>query len=365
MEDGYQRGALTAVRSLGRSSVEVGVASPVKGHAARSRHCARWHEVVSPTAGGSDFVSGLRSALAAEYDVVLAAGDAELMALSLARESLGSAVRLPDHEVVRAVLDRERWKEGAAASGLGLPREVSEDGPAFPVVVKEAVHGGEVGQAPRHEVMVVDNEGEMRAVIEKIRSEGGTPLLQEVVRGPLKAVVLVLDRDGRVVAAAQQEALRLWPPRAGVSAYARTVRVDRGLADRCADMLRTLRWWGIAELQFLTGPGGDVLIDVNPRIYGSCALATAAGADVTGAWAAVCMEREVPYMEARSGVRYQWLEGDLRRASSSGEKRGRDILRTLAAAVGSHHSMWSFSDPVPTLAFAATLARRARKRPWN
>jgi len=55
VEDGYQRGAVTAVRALRKTGWTVGVASPVEGHAARSRHCAVWHRAAQPADGIESF----------------------------------------------------------------------------------------------------------------------------------------------------------------------------------------------------------------------------------------------------------------------------------------------------------------------
>ena len=48
VEDGWQRGALAATRSLGRAGWDVGIGSPRPGFAAASRFAAAWHEVPPP-----------------------------------------------------------------------------------------------------------------------------------------------------------------------------------------------------------------------------------------------------------------------------------------------------------------------------
>ena len=44
VEDGWQRGALAATRSLGRAGWDVGIGSPRPGFAAASRFAAAWHD---------------------------------------------------------------------------------------------------------------------------------------------------------------------------------------------------------------------------------------------------------------------------------------------------------------------------------
>jgi hypothetical protein len=61
-------------------------------------------------------------------------------------------------------------------------------------------------------------------------------------------------------------------------------------------------------------------------------------------------------------VRYQWLEGDLRRAAV--ERRGGlllDLAGTLRFAAGAVHSTLSLRDPAPALArIRAMAAARGR-----
>jgi hypothetical protein len=71
---------------------------------------------------------------------------------------------------------------------------------------------------------------------------------------------------------------------------------------------------------------------------------------------------------ARAGVRYQWLEGDLRRAVD--ERRGglvRDVVGCLRFAPRATHSTFRWSDPWPATSLALQLlgrgsAKLARRR---
>src|SRR5262249_14703881 len=153
--------------------------------------------------------------------------------------------------------------------------------------------------------------------------------LQEVVHGRLMAISTLMDRDGSVIAQEQQRSERIWPPDAGVSARARTVPLDEELARRVAAMLRSIGWYGLAQVQFVVGDDGvPRMIDLNPRFYGSLALAISSGTDFPALWAAMATGRPLPPVVSRTGVRYHWLGGDLRRALR--ERRG-GLLRDVAS----------------------------------
>jgi hypothetical protein len=112
-------------------------------------------------------------------------------------------------------------------------------------------------------------------------------------------------------------------------------------------------------LQFLVAADGvPRLIDLNGRFYGSLALAVRAGANLPAVWAALATGRDVEPVTARSGVRYSWWEGDLRRAML--DRRGglvRDLAGTLGAGVGAVHSIGRWRDPAPAVVQLRQLAR--------
>jgi predicted ATP-grasp superfamily ATP-dependent carboligase len=261
------------------------------------------------------------------------------------------------------VLDKVLLAEEARSAGLPVPRTAAATEEElirtqYPVIVKARLHA--VPGRARLEAALCRDAAAARAAGATMREAGGEPILQERVEGPLVAYTALADRDGNVVAALQQEAEATWPPEAGVSVRARTVPIDPELAAGAARLLTGLRWFGIAELQFVAPHGQrPVLIDLNGRFYGSLALALAAGLNLPAGWAALATGRQPPPARtARVGVRYQWIEGDLRRAL-----RERDgLVRALAFAPRAAHSVWSVRDPAPSLRRAAALTRGALRK---
>ena len=122
--------------------------------------------------------------------------------------------------------------------------------------------------------------------VAELRAAGAQPLLQECIAGQLGAVVVVVDRDGEVVAEVQQRCDRSWPAQAGVTARARTVAPDAELSERIADLVRRLEWFGLAEIEYLLDDRGvPRFTELNGRFYGGIALADRAGVNVAAAWA--------------------------------------------------------------------------------
>ncbi len=187
-------------------------------------------------------------------------------------------------------------------------------------------------------------------------------VFQRVVQGDLLAVVTLTGPDGQLLYAGAQRASAVYPEPFGVSVRARTVPLPGALASQVAALLRELGWWGIAELQFVQDADGRAqLIDLNGRFFGSLALTTAAGPDLPSAWVKVATGQQPVLGGAETGVRYQWLEGDLRRALAAPSPLPA-VGAALTQALGATHSLWSRDDPGPALAFAALLARRAARK---
>ncbi|MDP9068358.1 MAG: ATP-grasp domain-containing protein [Actinomycetota bacterium] len=369
VDDGRSLGALAAVRSLARAGWEVGVASPGPvGFAATSSYMSR--HLVAPFVhlDPDAFLAAIQNAISSGgYELVFAGGDAELMALSHGRHRLDALLPYAEHSVVETALDKLHVHHLAQASGLSTPTTAPADAVAqwesWPVVVKARRHWsvGRRAGSGRLDPSVCAAPDEARQRIAQITDNGAEAILQERVPGLLMAYTALCDRGGRVVAAVQQEVDGLDPSPPGSSTRARTVPLDPALAGGVQELLNRLGWFGIAELQFMKRSGeAPKMIDLNGRFYGSMSLAISAGIDLPALWASLAVGRDVPSAVARTGVRYQWLHGDLLRALR--ERRSgltADVGKTLAYGCGAVHPLWSKSDPRPCLRYLLRAPQRS------
>lgn len=367
---GRARGALAAVRALSSAGWSVGVGTPDgKGMVAASRWCLHRHVVPRPRGPGEGFVEGVQRAMRdVGYDVVFGGADDWMAALATYRDRIPTQVAHPATDTAAAALDKRELVERAAAVGFATPRtEAATEAVlarwAGPVVVKCRAHW-HPGQ--RHEYRVEARRyPDAAAALDRVRllrDAGFEPIVQAAVDGRLGALIGLFNK-GRLLGRVQQESPRLWPTPSGVSARAETVPVDEGLSRRAAALLTDLGWTGLVELQFLTDARGVAhLIDLNGRFYGSMGLAMAAGVNLPDAWARQVLGLKLPNLgDARTGVRFGWLAGDLHRAAR--ERRGgllRDVVSSLRWARTATDSVWDRRDLGPTRELiAARLRRRA------
>jgi predicted ATP-grasp superfamily ATP-dependent carboligase len=367
-----ERFALAACRTLsaaGYSVVSVADVSPAASHWSR---CAdERHVLVDPRQDADGFVDGLAD-LARRYDerpLLLPGTDAALMAVSTRRDRLEpyAELGLPPHEVVDACTDKIRLQEAAGPAGVPAPDAVvcasPSEAPAageelgYPVVVKARRTFFELGgRIEQRGSALAEGQGEL----ERLAGRFGTPfLVQKVVHGPVYSAAGVATADG-LLSFATARYLRTFPPEGGNVAFAETVEPPAGLRDAVGRLLQELGWRGIFELELMQDEQDTFrAIDLNPRLYGSLALASAAGTPFAAIWCDHLLGRPQTPTVARAGVRYRWEEADLRYAIA----RARDgRLGEAASALRPRrhvaHAYFQLGDPAPLLARAIVLFRR-------
>jgi predicted ATP-grasp superfamily ATP-dependent carboligase len=371
--DGWEgRNVLAAAWGLSAGGWRVGVASPMPGLAAASRF-TRWHRVCSPTEDLGAFEQDLQEVVRqGSYDVLLAGGDAEVLALAALAERLPAAVPYPPLPATVQAFDKWTLTRAAEAVGLAVPATIRASdrwaaAVEFPTIVKSRLHWkpGHRAARARLEAVEVEDDAELDAAVGAIESAGGDAIVQERVAGSMTAYVALMDRDGDVVVEWQQDGHGTWPVAAGVWTRAVTVPLNPELAETARVLLRRLGWLGLAQLQFLVGSDGQPkLIDFNGRFYASGALPLAAGINVADMWARLAIGLPVaPIAPPPPGLRYQWLVGDVLRALE--ERRGglgRDLRDCVRYRLRSVHSTWRRDDPMPAVRFAASRLSRSSAR---
>jgi predicted ATP-grasp superfamily ATP-dependent carboligase len=358
------RSAVVAARALSAAGWTVGVGSPRRDFVASSRSARYWHQVPTSWAQDGDvdaFVAATQAAVSeVGYDIVFATNDSDALALAAHRHRLGTVVPFPPYDRMRLALDKAHLASAASRAGLRSPRLLNSRLPDHEVVVKPRIH--ESGQP---EAMICRDPAQAAERVKELEQAGIEPLVQERLRGDLMALVVVADRESRVVARVQQEARAIFPLEAGVSVRAETVAVDQALAAKVSELIRELGWSGLAQIQFLVPPGqGEpVLIDFNGRFYGSLALGIAAGVNLPDIWAGIALGRPVAHAhDARPGVRYQWLEGDLQRARARATGPfARGVIDSLRYFRGAAHNSWSPTDPAPAVKVVQSLVAGSRR----
>lgn len=322
------RAAIAAVRVLAAAGYHPAVT--VSGRASlagASRSCER--RVVVPSAELDP--GGYAAAITAELDrhpylTVLPGSDAADVALGRPEARLMDKVRL-------ASLARE--------AGLDVPPTTifesyadlidAADSLPYPVIVKPGLKRFMAQRADRRHDLARVPDGPGQLIVQ--------PYIQDQMHG-----VIGLTWHGRLRSAVHFRYERIWPQPAGTVAFAVTVPADPALDARFERLL------GDHDGVFHADMIGPYLLDLNPRIHAAIPLAAAAGANVVTDLCALLEGEDPAPSTIRAGVRFRWIEGDLR-SLVHGFRRGRislpDLVRAARPRRGVVHGYESLRDPGP------------------
>jgi biotin carboxylase len=337
--DGESRAAVVAVRALAAAGYRPTVTETNgRSLAGASNACARRVTVPPVTGDGKEYAAAVNAELASRaYLTSFYVTDAALLAMGAP---------------VRHLLDKATVEDLARAAGLEPPpTQVFDSGAAllnarerltYPVVVKPALKlsAARVVDAPA-------------ALASALPEHEGRVLVQPLIDGPFHGLG-GLAHQGRLVATMRTRYERLWPQPCGTVAAAVTLPPDDELEARVARLLAD--YDGPFHLDF----AGPYLLDVNPRIHATLPLAIRGGANIVAMYCDLLQGRTVPTVRVAAGLRFRWIEGDLRSVLWNA-RRGTAPSATLAALVprrGTVHSFATVRDPGPAVARVRYLLDR-------
>jgi predicted ATP-grasp superfamily ATP-dependent carboligase len=192
-----------------------------------------------------------------------------------------------------------------------------------------------------------------------LQSFDGALIVQPFLTGTMESISGVVW-NGLLRAVVHQRYERTWPIECGTSSSAVTIEPNHNREEQLTALLSEHR--GIFQAQFLAG----ALIDVNPRPYGSMPLALQAGLNLPNIVCELGSEdtRSSHPQRAKVGVRYRWIEGDVRsvigsmRSGSTGATRA---LASLLPRAGTAHSLFAMNDPRPVFTRGAAIVQSFRE----
>ncbi|HET7558293.1 MAG TPA: ATP-grasp domain-containing protein, partial [Rhodanobacteraceae bacterium] len=219
------------------------------------------------------------------YDLIVCSTEASLLALksgSLDPDLRAKAV-LPSEAALDIALDKQRTAKVAQALGIKTPRgtlvtcieEAPE--PGYPVVVKPLRSKIALADETKSlEPRVCRDAQERRAACAAMLPF--TPVLeQEYFRGRGVGIEMLFEH-GKPRWCFAHERIHELPVTGGASSYRRAIEPPPELLSAAAKLLAHLHWHGVAMVEFKLADDGDYrLLEINPRLWGSLPLATAAG----------------------------------------------------------------------------------------
>jgi predicted ATP-grasp superfamily ATP-dependent carboligase len=292
---------LAVVRALRAAGYAPWLAESEPGtFAARSRAKAGTVRVADPALDSERFVRDLAAAAArigaaavlptAEHHLpILADREADFAGIPLGVPSSGVAERATDKGLLEHLAKDAGLRPPPTTKIVRGDREavVSVGFPAIIKPLRSWIRDPD-GTVSRYYASFV-TESQVEKAIDGLPD--GEGLVQPYIPGELYSVSGVCW-EGELTCALHQISVRRWPVLVGGSSYAKTTPKNTELERGVGSLLRALKWSGPFQAQFMYGSDGEYyLLDLNPRIYGSIALATAAGLNMPAIWVDLLLGR--------------------------------------------------------------------------
>jgi predicted ATP-grasp superfamily ATP-dependent carboligase len=337
--DADYKHTLGVIRRLSRRGVKViAGATTWRAQGFFSRYCS--NRVIHPPASNPDafaefMIDYLRQH---DVDVLLPIGYTSAVAASLHAKSLSEYTHVPvaEYESMLVAADKARTMEFASVQGVRVPQTYAEPSEVdrYPVVVKSAGDG--------HRLRYINSPGEFAEI------DTAGQIIQEYVPGEGYGFY-ALYRHCEMRACFMHHRLREYPATGGASTAAESIYdpVLRELGERLLD---GLKWHGVAMVEFKKDArdGSFVLMEINPKFWGSLDLSAAAGIDFAWLTTQMAMNTDEPAQcEYPTGIRCHWLlPDDLLHAVSNPSSLWPVVRDTINPRV---HGNIDLRDPLPNL----------------
>lgn len=391
--DANSRGALSVIRSLGRRKVKtVLLAQDGLALSFFSRYCSE--SVYCPSS--RDDLDGftktlLRIVKSRRYATLFPLGDDSLLPISEHRDKLTPYVKLalPSHDSVLTALNKARTLRAANEAGIHTPQtfhvkdiaEVKDLSTRiqYPAVIKSkwSYVWKQNGKAQHTRPFYVKSASELRSTYVKVDENFPKPMIQEYVPGHNISVALLFDH-GEPKAACCIRVYRAMPITGGQSVLRESIPPDSTLLRCASDLLRSLQWHGVAEVEFRVDSRDltPKLMEINARFWGSMDVAIESGIDFPYLLFLLAEGEQItPVFSYKTGVKFRWLNGDFQNLRSllRGEQRLINttppnklhaILRFIKFyEKNMHYDSLSLSDPLPFFMTGTVqvMIRRAKR----
>jgi predicted ATP-grasp superfamily ATP-dependent carboligase len=288
--DANNRVALAVIRSLGRRGIPV-AACAFKTWAASARlgFSSRYvrRRLLLPEIWSEGWIDLLDRSLGKEGLLLPVSINTLLGVLSHRERFCGRLVLLPEYAVLREVNSKLGLRQHASACGIPMPQRHEVQHPrqlekmdrraGFPLVVKLESDEG-LFLPPQERYAVVGDVEELISAYKRLFARKAFPVVEEYVEGEGYGLSLLCE-GGRVWAHFCHRRLLEYPPGGGPAALCESV-FDPGLLTWGRSFARQTCWNGIMMMEFKRRPDGSfVLLEVNPRFWGSLPLAMHCGID--------------------------------------------------------------------------------------
>jgi predicted ATP-grasp superfamily ATP-dependent carboligase len=266
-------------------------------------------------------------------DLIVPVGFASTSAVLARRPELNRLSRTltPDEPSFSLAASKTRTYRAAAEAGVRVPKEYGTDAAEvrarlapdlYPIFAKARLERGGVSTA------FIRSPEDLRRF--DPAALGGDVIFQEYVDGDTFTYAHggFFERGEPVVSLDHVER-RSVPRRGGSGTRVVSARIPE-LASEAQKLLRHLSWTGMAQVEFkLSSAGEYILMEINPKLWASYALASRSGHPIVATAAARRLDTDPPQQRGRIGVAMVFPFREMRYVAEN--LRDENVLASAAA----------------------------------
>jgi len=319
------RRTLAAVRSLGEKQIDIISGDSVyPAMTFFSKYSNKYFLYPSFRLDPEGFIASLEQQILKNKPDVLIPMDEETFLISRFRDRLEKNIRIPvhDYESLMKANNKEKLLQLAESLGIRIPHTYTPKGlheiknisekVEYPVVIKLIRSLGSKGLA------YANNKKELlikykKTIIDFNLSNDDYPLIQEYIPG-IGYGVEMLFNNGDPRASFTHKRIREFPISGGPSTARVSVK-NHSMEKDAEKLLKELNWHGVAMVEFKLDQRNNkpVLMEINPRFWGSLNQAIRSGVDFPYLLYQMAVEGDVkPVFNYKTGVKTRWFLGDAR-----------------------------------------------------
>jgi predicted ATP-grasp superfamily ATP-dependent carboligase len=356
--------ALVAIRSLGKKGLPVFTAdSTYRALGSFSKYSKKFFPYTPPSTNLAAFISDLQSTLKKNScEVLMPVHSEDTYVIAKHKSAFEPLVKVPlhDYEILANVNNKGYLMKVAEDLGLPIPptylvksltelKAVSET-ISYPAVIKLRESASSIGLSYVHskDELIV----RFKETIERFKlSPSDYPLIQEYVTGDGYGVSLLFNK-GDPRALFSHKRIREYPITGGPSSCRVSVRMPE-MEKIAVDLLKHFQWHGVAMVEFkLTPEKKPVIMEINPRFWGSLNQAILAGVDFPTMVYTMAVEGDVkPVFNYKLGIESRNALMDSVAVLKTIRKTGNFRLLKELMRLPRNDDILSIDDPLPAINF--------------
>lgn len=356
--------SLPIIRSLGEKEIYITTAdSNTNALGSASKYSKNFFQYPSPAQTPLEFVNTLQTYLKKhKQGVLIPIHSQDTYIIAEYKQVLQQFAKIPvhDHSIIKYVNDKGKLMLAAEQLGVPIPqtyqpKEIDEihhiaNIIEYPAVIKLRNTSSSIGLSYAYckEELI----SKFKNTIEKFHlSQTDYPLIQEYIEGD-GCGVSVLFNEGDLRAKFTHKRLREYPISGGPSTYRISVK-EPTAEDIAIKLLKHFNWHGVAMVEFkLTKDNRPVLMEINPRFWGSINQAIQSGVDFPYLLYTMALEGDVErVLNYEVGVKTKNLLLDYVALMSYIKKTKNIRLLKEFASLPHNDDIISLDDPVPLFRF--------------